>query len=308
MPMTFPKDIADAMRACILAIFWPKNQIIDFFKNNSCTVRDLACVKNYEVEQLARAQIVDKVFASLHARDDGGIGQFRAMLQSLIQWSHFDPYYFIKLKKLDEAEAIRLITHLKQLQEIRDAKTKEERLKQSLSRAQVNAGPSLSQLNEDFVNLYRNKELTPQQRGYEFEKLLRSLSQFDKLVMTEPFKIEGEQIDGAIKFDGENYIIEAKWQDSLVASNALYHFAYKVEGKLYGRGFFISVNGFSHDSVERLIKGKSINTILIDGGDLSSVFEGRISFTELLDTKIRAAQTKGIIYYDPLLQRSKINS
>jgi hypothetical protein len=28
----FPKDITDAMRTCILAIFWPTEQIIDFLK------------------------------------------------------------------------------------------------------------------------------------------------------------------------------------------------------------------------------------------------------------------------------------
>lgn len=306
MPVIFPKDIADAMRTCILAIFWPRNHIFDFFKNVSCTNRDLAVIRDYESAQLNRAQMVDLVFASLHSRADGGIGQFRAMLKSLIDWNNFDPHFFKKLKKLDEAEARRLINHLKQLQEIRDAKIKEERRKHDLAKSSEQLGPSLSDLNEWYLNLYRDKKLTSQQRGYELEKLLRELCKHEKMKIAEPFKIQGEQIDGSIKFDGENYIIEAKWQDPLSSSNSLYHFAYKVEGKLYGRGFFISVNGFSHDSVEMLIKGKSINTILIDGGDLSAVFEERISFLELLDIKVRLAQTKGLIYYDPVLQRSKI--
>jgi hypothetical protein len=75
---------------------------------------------------------------------------------------------------------------------------------------------------------------------------------------------------------------------------------------MYGRGLFISVNGYSRDAVKALIAGKSIKTILIDGGDLSVVFSGNISFFEMLDSKIRAAQTKGLIYVDPLSLRSKI--
>ncbi|MNN13854.1 hypothetical protein D3C81_1269000 [compost metagenome] len=294
------------MRTCILAIFWPKTQIIDFFKNNSCTNRDLASVKNYESEKLPRAHIIDRVFEALHSRDDGGIGQFRAMLLSLIQWSNFDPYYFETLKKLDKLEAQRQINHLKQLQEIRDAKIHEERRRYEAARTSNQTGPTLAQLNNQFINLYKDKIFNSQQRGYQFEKLLNDLSRLEKINSSDSFKIMGEQIDGALKYDGEHYLIEAKWQDTLSANDALYQFAYKVEGKMYGRGFFISVNGFSRDAVTMLIQGKSIKTILIDGGDLSAVFEGRLLFTEMLDVKIRAAQTKGLIYIDPLTQMSKI--
>jgi hypothetical protein len=59
------------------------------------------------------------MFAHLSKKPDQGLGQFRAMLQMLITWSHFDPYYFDKLKKLNRGDAERAISHLKQLQEIR---------------------------------------------------------------------------------------------------------------------------------------------------------------------------------------------
>jgi hypothetical protein len=305
MSTKFPKDIADSMRACILAIFWPKEHIIDFFKNNNCTTRDLADVKNYNEEGMNRAKIVDRVFQALQARDDGGWGQFRAMLVSLKDWNQFDPYFFKKIKKLDEAEALRCINHLKQVQEIRDTKVKEERRQQEAARSVQKQRISISDLNNDFIKLYNDTTISAQTRGYKLEKLLLDLSEHEGLKVTEPFKIKGEQIDGSIKFEGENYIVEAKWHDALTASDALYHFAYKVEGKMYGRGFFISINGFSLDSVSALTSGKSAKTILIDGGDLSFVFGGNISFEELLDIKVRAAQTQGYIYFDAISHKSK---
>ena len=91
------------------------------------------------------------------------------------------------------------------------------------------------------------------------------------------FKIVGEQIDGAIKYDGEHYIIEAKWHDKWSASDDLYQFAAKVEGKMYGRGIFISINGFSPDSVQALTTGKALKTILVDGGDLVLIIENMYS-------------------------------
>jgi len=62
---------------------------------------------------------------------------------------------------------------------------------------------------------------------------------------------------------------------------------------MYGRGIFFLLNGFSHESVAALQQGKALKTILIDGGDLSLVNEGLFSFTEILDKKIKTAQTMG---------------
>jgi len=308
----FPKDIKDSMRTCILSIFWPKKDIISFFESNGCTKNDLKQVLQYEELNLNRANIIDIVFNSLSRRTDGGLGQFRTILKALIEWNSYDPYYFDKLKKLDKSEAIRNINHLKQLQEIRDAKIiqqkkeREKKLKET-----VGKNNSLENLKKQYINLYQGvdefkKPISLQKRGYLFEGLLKELLIIESINVSDPIKLMGEQIDGTIKYDGENYILEAKWHDALTASNALYHFAYKVEGKLYGRGIFLSVNGFSEDSVKALVNGKSLNTILIDGADLILVMEGLYSLKELLNHKIKAAQTMGRIYVDITTMKDKI--
>ena len=74
MQNTFPKDIKDCMKGCILSIFWPKKDIIDFFKNASCTSKDL--IMESEYKELSRAKIADMVFDNLEKRSDLGIGQF----------------------------------------------------------------------------------------------------------------------------------------------------------------------------------------------------------------------------------------
>ena len=74
---------------------------------------------------------------------------------------------------------------------------------------------------------------------------------------------------------------------------------------MYGRGLFISVNGFSAEVVTALTAGKAIRTILIDGGDLMLVLEGHLSMAEMIDRKVKAAQTKGLIYVDPITEKEK---
>jgi hypothetical protein len=68
--------------------------------------------------------MVDAMFDHLSAKSDSGLGQFRAMLQALLEWAHFDPYYFDNLKKLDRSKAQKRLDHLRQLQEIRDGEIK----------------------------------------------------------------------------------------------------------------------------------------------------------------------------------------
>lgn len=271
MGTTFPKDIMDCMKGCILSIFWPKKDIVDFMKKVGCTSREL--MPESEYKELHRAEIVDKIFTNLEKRSDSGIGQFRCMLKELTEWNYFDPYYFQKLNKLSESEAKR------------------------------NISISINELKEIFLNLFsgkdqNGKEINAQRRGYLFEKFLKKLFLNEGIEVTEPFKIVGEQIDGSIKYDGEHYIIEAKWHDKWSASDSLYQFAAKVEGKMYGRGVFISVNGFSPDSVQALTTGKALRTILVDGGDLVPITEGMYTLREMLDNKIKAAQTMGRIYVD----------
>lgn len=308
----FSKEIADSMRTCLLSILWKKEDILAFFKNNSCTSSDLDLVSEYK--ELTRVKIIDTVFEKLHSRNDGGLGQFRSMLQSLINWNTFDPYYFEELKKLDENTAKRNINHLRQLQEIRDAKLLEERRKKDQRNENLKKISNKDELKKIFFNLYQGrdvngKEIGNQRRGYLFEDFLKKLIIQEDLLngASFNFNLEGEQIDGTLKFEGENYIIEAKWHDKEIASNALYQFSYKVEGKMHGRGIFVSINGFSDESVRALKSCKSLRCVLIDGADLTLVVEGFTTFKEVIDKKIFAAQTQGKIYYDILQGKSKID-
>jgi restriction endonuclease Mrr len=143
-----------------------------------------------------------------------------------------------------------------------------------------------------------------QARGKLFETFLRELFNRQSIKMGDNFCLRGEEIDGTFKFEGENYIVEAKRQEASVSTSQLYHFAYKVDGKMHG--LFISVNAFSRDGIEAIVRGKQIQTILMDGEDLSYVLEERVTLEALLDYKIRAAQTRGDVYVCALRQASKL--
>ncbi|MFZ2207999.1 MAG: restriction endonuclease [Porticoccaceae bacterium] len=298
--MSFPADIKGCMKDCILSLFWPRKDIVGFFEKHGCTKAEITHLQIEGENTLKRHEVIDALFSALAARPDNGLGPFRAMLQSLLNWSHFDPYYFDKLRKLDRSTANRNLEHLRQLQEIRDAKIKadrERRAAQETARQQPTA--SLDQLRAEYLDLLADKT-SRQQRGYALERILAELSRLSHLETTEAFRVNGEQVDGALKFDGEHYLIEAKWQERSASNEPVYQFAGKVAGKLYGRGLFISVNGFSSEVIRSLVTGKEIQTLFIDGEDLILVLEGHLSLREMIDRKVKAAQTKGLIYIHPI--------
>jgi hypothetical protein len=140
------------------------------------------------------------------------------------------------------------------------------------------------------------EKLTGQQRGYAFEKVFTELMKISGIPVEEPFRIIGEQIDGAIKYGGHFYLIELKWTKAKAAHLEISSLYMKVEGKMEARGIFISMNGYSSEIIQSLPKGKKLTTLLLDGMHFSNVIFGRYTFQELLEHSISQASLKGEIY------------
>lgn len=296
-----PLDIRMAMHDCILAIFWPKKSIIEFFQSIDCPDSLIPSVDT----TMPRHAIVTDIFSKLIARHDRGYSVFQTMVDRLSNWSYFDPYYFQTLAKLDQREAEAKVARLKQAVMQRNATTFARRDSSGEAKSRQAKTADLTALHTAFARLF-GTGMSVQARGKLFETFLKELFSRQSIHMGDPFRLKGEEIDGSFKFDGEHYIVEAKWQDASVSTGQLYKFAHKVDGKMHGRGLFISVNSFSREGIEAIVVGKQIKTMLMDGQDLTHVLEERISLEALLDYKIRAAQTRGDVYVCAVTQKNKL--
>jgi hypothetical protein len=299
-----PLDIRELLHDAILALFWPKLKIVEFLSSVGCHQSIIDAVAPDENDHSRHGMVVE-AFSLLSARSDRGYPVFQAMIDRLVNWSHFDVYWFETVPKLDRTEADVALAKLRSAIERRNRSTTEGRLRATASQSAEIKKQDMSALTSLFAKLF-GENITPQARGYLFERFLRELFNRQSIHMGDPFRITGEQIDGTFKFEGENYIVEAKWQDALTSTGDLYKFAHKVDGKMHGRGLFVSVNAFSTQGIEAIVVGKQIQTILMDGEDISHVLEGRISLEHLLDYKIRAAQTRGDVYVCAVRKARKI--
>ncbi|MBQ9520202.1 MAG: hypothetical protein IJR67_01855 [Acholeplasmatales bacterium] len=135
----------------------------------------------------------------------------------------------------------------------------------------------------------------PQTRGYELEKFLNQLFSCFDISNKGPFKVNGEQIDGAFTLDGNEFLIEAKWQKSLISKSDIYSFSGKVRNKLKNTlGLFVSVNGYSFDKANST---DFPDIILCDSIDIIGVLESRFSLDELIRRKKQEASRTGNVYY-----------
>jgi hypothetical protein len=90
------------------------------------------------------------------------------------------------------------------------------------------------------------------------------------------------------------FLLEAKWHADPLPMSAISPLRDKVEGKLEGTlGLFISASGFSDAAPDALTRGKKVNVILWDRGDLDALFLTGRTFTEILNTKLRHAAERG---------------
>lgn len=297
-----PLDIKHLLHDCILAVFWPKKGVIEFLKSVGCSD---SILERAAPEGASRHSIITESFSLLSMRPDRGFNVFQTMIDRFLNWSYFDPYWFETVPKLDRPTADATLLRLKGAIEKRNSATTARRTFHSAAQKQQATSNDLTALTSAFQKMF-GTGMNPQARGRLFERFLQELFNRQSVRMGDPFSIVGEQIDGTFKFEGENYIVEAKWQDPVSSTGDLYKFAHKVDGKMHGRGMFISVNGFSHQGIEAIVVGKMIKTILVDGPDISNVVEGRVSLERMLDYKIRAAQTRGDVYVCALSETSKI--
>lgn len=148
---------------------------------------------------------------------------------------------------------------------------------------------AIEQLKADFMAL---QALSPQTRGYQFEKFLKKLFDFYGLAARQAFRLQGEQIDGSFQFGHQTYLVEAKWQGQQTGAADLHTFQGKVAQKAaWTRGLFVSDSGFTTDGLVAFGKQKSI--ICMSGLDLYDMLDREIPLTQVLEQKVRYAAETG---------------
>tara|TARA_R110002124_G_scaffold76682_1_gene205355 strand:+ start:1452 stop:2360 length:909 start_codon:yes stop_codon:yes gene_type:complete len=243
-------------------------------------------------KKLSKRDLMDLLYKNLRDLDfNRRLEVSRNFVRFIVEHKNFVPQS--DGHKIDIAETAAL-----KLREIIDSQRKQADYNQQIkSKAKdskkLDYESELLRVRDQFLEA---EKLSGQKKGYEFEKVFTELMKISGIPVKEPFKITGEQIDGAIKYGGHYYLIELKWTQSKAAHLEISSLYLKVEGKLDARGIFISMNGYSSEILQSLPKGKKLTTLLLDGMHFSNVIFGKYTFQELLEHSLSQGSLKGEIY------------
>jgi hypothetical protein len=137
--------------------------------------------------------------------------------------------------------------------------------------------------------------MSPQPRGFAFEKYLKQLFDAFGLEARSAFRLVGEQIDGSFLLGVETYLLEAKWHNEQTGIGDLHAFHGKIEQKAaWARGLFVSYIGFSDQGLQAFGRGKRV--ICLDGADLAEAFSRELPLPEVLNRKVRRAAETGAAF------------
>lgn len=90
----FSPALKGQIKACILALIWPREEIFKFFKDLQCPTNVLKSIEKWQDQNMTRADMVKNAFQTLEDQHDNGTLYFNLMLETLTCWTYFDDYWF----------------------------------------------------------------------------------------------------------------------------------------------------------------------------------------------------------------------
>ena len=229
----FSPNAIQALKEALTNIYWRKKDLRSFVYHtleNKAIISTIDWESNYKHE--SASQLIDRIVLRSDIYNDDLLRLFDAVMHindfsHLKQWDDAD----IKIIKATDAVAT-LRTHAQGYFTLKEERERAEQRKvayQAMVSEKLNSQQKIAKLRDDFFTL--SVEKNAQKRGYMFEIFLNELFCVFDLDPKKPFKIVGEQIDGAFTFDNQDYLLEAKWQKDPVHASDLYGFGGKIDGK-----------------------------------------------------------------------------
>ena len=293
----FPDNIMTALKESIINVFWKKDDVRSLFTR--CEVPStIIAQQNW---QAYKYHIVSPILDYLNS-SEAGLGPLRRILQETLRYTDGSHLLWLSDGQKRKREAERCLEHLQLLVKDHTARieTEEEKRQARIKNVQEKKKGSdfkekLSGINGKFKKCLQNMEA--QERGYKLEEILYDLFLLFELNPRSPFKRVGEQIDGSFVQDKDHFLLEAKWQKKPVDLSCLRDLDGAVNSSLDNTlGLFISMNGFSSESLQAYTQGNRPRIICMDGLDLMLVLEATIDFNDLLMRKRDLAVQKRAIF------------
>lgn len=292
----FPENIMRALVDAVYNVFWKKSEVRALYQK--CGVpHTLTNAQDWNDKKI---RSLEPVLQSLNSTEDG-LGPLRMILAETLKFTSGDHLLWLADGQKRKREAERCLDHLRLLVEKHDAQIEEERKRKDQMRSKraenEEKGAFERKLGDLKARIYEfHASNAKQERGYGLEAILYELFDLFELEPRGPFRVRGEQIDGAFVLDQFDFLLEAKWQGEPAQLKDLRDLDGAIGTNLDNTlGLFVSMNHFSQEALDRYSQAGRPKLICMNGMDLISVLEGQVDLVDLLRRKrAHAAQTGNV--------------
>ena len=289
----FSPQAISALKEALPLIYWKKEKLQDFLK----VALDNNSIINYLNWNVTKRETSKELVERLLNRQDIYKNDLINLFIAVSDFEDFDNLTYFDEDGSKRKKAKAAVEKLRTLTKgfIQKTREQEEIIKRKAEQEKIikknkSLGEELANLKSRFNELATSKDL--QKRGYALEKFLYDLFMLYDLEPKGSFKNAGEQIDGAFTFQGTDFLLEAKWKNQ-VDRNELAAFCYKVESKFKTAvGLLVTITGVTPNAISPDFK----SIMIMDGTDIIAVLDERVSLTDMLFKKRRAATETGNIY------------
>lgn len=290
--MQLPYEVRTQIIQCIGLGFHYKDNVEAFFI--SCGVDKKLASKHKDLAKFVWAR---SLLAELDDNEDGFLIQ-RRILTELCKFRNLPdkdaPNPDAGLSALRKLKELAIKNKL-EIEDEKERSKQQKLMKEEKIRIVQDRAKLLVELNSDFISAVSS--VNRQNAGYSLEDILEKLFPIFNLDYRKSYKTETQQIDGHFKFEGFDYLVEAKWRTDQPNESEIGGFKRKVDTKLEStRGVFISINGFREKVIE-CFEGLGSNILFFSGEDIIHILEGRIDLNEVIRKKIDKAAQEGKVYF-----------
>lgn len=143
------------------------------------------------------------------------------------------------------------------------------------------------------------EKVDPHKRGHLFEELLAQIISVDGWDCEINVRGPGEEHDIVVHRGQEYYLIECKWHSEPIGAPIVREFRDRISARVGIKGILVSMSGFAATATHEVQSRLSECMILLFGRkDVDALFEGKTTFTDLLDAKLHATVTQRKVVVD----------
>lgn len=140
-----------------------------------------------------------------------------------------------------------------------------------------------------------------QTRGQAFNELIAEMFTCWGLEAESNIRHKGGkgETDIVATINSKNYVIEAKWEQKKTDTGHIAKLQKRIKQRIEGTtGIFISIAGYSPESITDLTDGERLNVICLDANHLEAMLSGFVPPEEMITKLIKKASHEGIAHSD----------